>query len=150
MPQVPAIMVLDFDDAADISAALEGLIARDQLYLRRHPRTPHPYDLGLQGRIRWHFEYPGAHWWTPGDVIRAGWLDCKDAPAWLCALYRNAGGEQLAGGVRFPRCIVVPTGHRTLHAIVEHACGCREDPSIVLGMQEPPGGAPWLRPSRTS
>lgn len=147
---VPAIMLLPEGDAEDISAALEGLIARDRLYLRRHPSTPHPYALGLTGRVRYHFEYPGAHWWTPGDVLAAGWADCKDLAAWWCAYEREAGRGSVVAGVAYPRVIVVPTGPQQLHAIAERECGCREDPSIVLGMPAPPGGAPWLRPTSRS
>jgi hypothetical protein len=141
---VPAVMLLPAD-AEEISAAAEGTIARNLRYLRQHPTTPHPYAAGL-GSVRYHFEWPGAHWWTIPEVLVARWGDCKDLSCWLIAHQRVHGGEyiRVADGVRFPRLIVVPTGPLTLHAIVEHACGCREDPSIQLGMPIPPGGAPWL------
>jgi hypothetical protein len=144
MAVVPAIMLLP-EDPEDISAAAEGLIARNLRYLRRFPTTPSVYQLGAVGRLRYRFEQPGAHWWTIPEMLRAGWGDCKDLSCAVIARERIAGGETVnAAGVRWPRMIVVPTGPRTLHAIVEHACGCREDPSIALGMPTPPGGAPWL------
>jgi hypothetical protein len=147
--QVPAISLLS-GNADDISAFAEGTIARNLRYLRMHPSTPHPYAWGAAGRIRYHFELPGADWWTIPDCIAAGWADCKDLSCWLCAHERHHYGETVVAGVRFPRVVVVVTGPDQLHALVERACGCWEDPSIVLGMPVAPGGAPWLNRRRQS
>jgi hypothetical protein len=103
-----------------LQALLEGLAAASYVQLRRYA-LPRLYESGVyyqrepKGRERWQ---------TAVETYRRGAGDCEDLTAWRVAELRF-DGEPARG-------IVIPTGPRRYHAIVERADGSLEDPSRRL------------------
>lgn len=111
---------------ATLTAALEGLVAVNVIYLERHPRTPKLYASG----VRYRREPRGQEiWLTIPQVLRAGFADCEDLAAFRAA-------ECIVAGIP-ARAEVIRTGPRTFHAIVRLPGGQTLDPSVKLGMEKP-------------
>lgn len=115
------------DAAKVIGKLLTGVVASNVSYLRRHPRTPHPYKAG----IRYQREPRGReHWKGIRQIIADGHGDCEDLASYLAAWYIVRGKcakihlvwKRTAGGGRL------------FHVQVRGPSGRIEDPSRVLGM----------------
>lgn len=109
---------------AGFDAALRGLqgIAEEEI---RQGFVPPLYDSG----VRYQREPLGQeHWLSPSGVLGRGLGDCEDLAAW------RAGELVVTGEDPNARAVVVQTGPRTWHAVVEREDGSFEDPSAALGM----------------
>ena len=109
-----------------LMAALEGLTAVNAVLLARAARpVPRLYDSG----VRYKREAPGREdWLHVGQVLKRKSGDCEDLSAWRAAELRVYDAEPA-------RVVVIRTGPRTLHAVVQRADGRVEDPSRLLGMR---------------
>lgn len=140
---------------AALRAALVGLVSLNVETMRavmaRGHRVPSVYEAGVtfkpderRARSRelwfetrgprsllWTAEPPGREWWqTWIDNLKESEADCEDIAAHQAAWYRVHYGIPCIADV-------VPTGHRTFHAVVRWPDGTIEDPSLVLGMPDP-------------
>lgn len=106
---------------ADILGALASHVDACVRDLQRSPRPP-IYQAG----VRYRRDDPGERWQLPSETAAQGGGDCEDLASWRCAELR-LGGESC-------RVVVLRTGPRVLHAVVERASGKIEDPSKRLGM----------------
>lgn len=143
------------DHPAAIRAALTGLVVLNVETMRavkaRGHRIPSVYEAGVtfkpderKARARelwldtrgpaslvWVAEPPGREWWqTWIDCLKERSGDCEDIAAFQVGYYIVEHG--------LPCFVdVIPTGRRTLHAVVRWPDGTLEDPSLVLGMPDP-------------
>lgn len=105
-----------------LAETLALLSRHDEDFLRAHPDTPELYRSG----VYWSRETAGRERWLDiPQVLKAGWGDCEDLAAWLCAQYRVRGvaaRTALRSGGRA----------RLLHAVVLLPNGREEDPSRRL------------------
>lgn len=106
-----------------VETALEGLTALAERDIVEGG-VPALYTSG----VRYERERGTEDWQLPSQVLGRGRGDCEDLAAWRAAELRVHGVDPGA------RAIVVRTGPRTLHALVERSDGVREDPSAALGM----------------
>ena len=106
--------------AADLQAALDGMVAFNRAWLRTH-RAPRLYSSG----VRYKREWPREEWLPIPEALRRGVADCEDLAAWRAAEVAGARAvpeRQKGGG---------------WHIVVRHRDGRREDPSRRLGMRAP-------------
>lgn len=122
-------------DPETIAICLDALFRIDLLYLKRHPKTPHPYRAG----VRYQREPKGQERWASiPKVIERGQGDCEDLACWLTAWYVSSGVDPLARVTFTHR----DTPHGSLyHILCLRGSGVVEDPSKRLGM-----GGPGDRP----
>lgn len=115
-------------DAADVIGQLvKGVVTANVAYLRRHPRTPHPY----KAQVRYRREPRGReHWKGVKQVLRDGHGDCEDLAAYLAAWYL-VRGRKASIHLTWKK---TPGGGRLFHVQVRGPDGKIEDPSRVLGM----------------
>lgn len=138
-----------------LRAALLGLTNLNVVTMRavkaRGHRIPSAYEAGVTFRpderrarakelwlrtrgpesLVWVAEPPGREWWqTWIDNLAESEADCEDIAAHQAAYYIVEHGIPCSVDV-------VPTGHRTFHAVVRWPDGTIEDPSLVLGMPDP-------------
>lgn len=130
------IIIPDVLKHAGLDAALQGLQALAERDLMSLGQWPALYDSG----VRYKREPRGSErWLTPSVVLLKGEGDCEDLAAYRAAELRVTGEDPGA------RAVVVRSGDRTWHAVVdrtegEHAAYDEfEDPSAALGMRTPGG-----------
>jgi hypothetical protein len=123
-----------FSDPADrelneaaLRHVLEALTISDQLYLRRHPSTPHLYAAG----VRYEAEPIGTeNWQAIPYVLARRRADCEDLSAYLCAWKREREGIAAVIDLTYQQ-----VGNLSVYHIrVRNPDGTIEDPSRVLGM----------------
>jgi len=118
--------------AEAIDAALSGLQSLAEMELLSGGFPP-LYESG----VRYRREPRGSErWQTPSQTLARGEGDCEDLAAWRAAELR-VSGEDLAA-----RAVVVRSGPRTWHAVVQRGDGSFEDPSAALGMERTESGIP--------
>ena len=79
--------------------------------------------------VRYERERPGhEEWLIPSQVLAGGVGDCEDLAAYRVGELRATGADEGA------RIVIIPTGPRTMHAVVRRSNGELEDPSRALGM----------------
>ena len=109
---------------AHLTALLSGLVALNGVILDDMRNPPCLYSAG----VRYVAEPPGfENWLSLDQVIRAGKGDCEDLAAWRTAELRRIGVDA--------RAIVIRTGRKKFHAVVQWRDGRIEDPSVKLGMR---------------
>ena len=111
---------IQFQNARELEAVLNAFAGQ---FCRPEDSTLPPlYKSGIT------YQREGVeHFQSPWETFQLGYGDCEDLAVYLVAERRRAG--DLAA-----RVVVVRTGQRTLHAIIERGDGRREDPSRALGM----------------
>lgn len=117
-----------------LNAAMEA-VTRLNTDLIENRQVP-PFRQALeQFGIQWKPEPPGQEHFDHAALVvgrRAG--DCDDLAPYHAASLRATGEDPDA------RAIVVPSGPKRWHAIVERGDGSRDDPSAEAGMHEYRGG----------
>jgi len=128
------LLDLPIDSAGRMAeVALEGLAAAAAEEIAGGG-MPSLYTSG----VRYMRERPGhEEWQLPSQVLSGGYGDCEDLAAYRVGELRVSGADEGA------RVVIVKTGPRTLHAVVQRSNGEIEDPSRALGMR---GGDPSLMP----
>lgn len=109
-----------------LTAAVLGLQAENEAWLRSHPNTPRLYESG----VRYRREPPGREEWEPIPIVlqkRHG--DCEDLASWRAAELRVSGEDEGA------RVHVYQSAPTTWHVVVKRGDGSIEDPSRKLGMR---------------
>lgn len=121
-----------------IQAALEGLVAANRVLIETGVIPVSPLDAS----VRYKAEDSGFEDWNIGSrVVSLGHGDCEDLNGWECAgiQLQEDPGAQL---------IIVRTGRRRFHAVVEMSSGEIVDVCPELGMGYRDGvivsGLPWL------
>lgn len=109
-------------NADALEHALEGLVALDA-FIIRDKQLPPLMQTGARYRPE-----KGELWRNCLQVIKDGWGDCEDLSAYRAAELRVYNSEPA-------RLILIKTGPRLLHAVVQRANGEIEDPSKLLGMK---------------
>lgn len=107
-----------------VGQALEGLtrMAAEEI---AGGGVPPLYKSG----VRYEREAPGSEvWQLPSQVRVSGRGDCEDLAAWRAGELRATRADPSA------RVVLMQTGPKTLHAVVQRGDGAIEDPSRVLGM----------------
>jgi len=108
-----------------IEAALEGLVAANQVLIRHGIVPASPFDANVVYKL----EPPGEEdWKLAWNVIRDGWGDCEDLNGWECAGIRETSDP----GARVR---VVRTGVNKLHCIGQLSDGSYFDVCPALGMR---------------
>ncbi len=107
-------------------AALEGLSRVNEAIYKQQPSLPELFASGAVYRRE-----TGEAWRHVADVIADGWGDCEDLAAARVGWLRAKRIDRKA------RVKVVRTGPKMTHAIVARGNGKIEDPSKVLGMNDP-------------
>lgn len=106
---------------------LTKLVEANLVYLRRFPKTPHPYAAN----IRYIREKPGEETWQGiGQILAKGGGDCEDLASYLAA-YEQFHGVNATPLVLYKQ---LPQGH-LFHIVVKYPDGRKEDPSKKLGMR---------------
>lgn len=121
-----------------IEAALQGLVAANKVLIETGVIPISPLDAG----VRYQAEDSGFEDWNIGSrVVSLGHGDCEDLNGWECA------GIQLEEDPD-AQLIIVRTGRRRFHAVVELSSGEIVDVCPELGMGARDGvtiqGLPWL------
>jgi hypothetical protein len=113
-------MVVPAEPSA-IEALLEGLVGLNYAWMFRRGGAPPLYSSGIVYRR----EPPGHDDWQNAEqLLGAGFGDCEDLASYRAAELRMQGEPA--------RVKVVTTRRGKFHAIVEHASGELEDPSLNL------------------
>lgn len=112
-----------------LDAALEGLVQLGVADLSTWGMHGDPLPPLYMAGVRYEREQGTERWLLPSQVAACGVGDCEDLAAWRAAELRCSGEDPTA------RAIVVRSGPRTWHAVVERGDGGIEDPSRVLGME---------------
>jgi len=112
-----------------LDAALEGLVEVGVAELTSPAVGGGEWPTLYTSGVRYQRERDTEDWLPPSSVMAAGWGDCEDLASWRTAELRVSGEDPTA------RAIVIRSGPRTWHAVVERENGAYiEDPSAVLGM----------------
>ena len=90
--------------------------------------------LLYQSGVRYQRERGTEDWLLPSQTLAGGRGDCEDLAAYRVGELRGTGTDPGA------RIVIVRTGPRTLHAVVQRSDGTVEDPSRALGMSGPGDG----------
>lgn len=112
-----------------LNAALEAVTRTDERLLQAGhvPTAAEAIDKG----IKWRPEPPGdEHFDMASTVLRRGHGDCDDLAPWHAASLRHTGEDPDA------RAIVLKSGPKKWHAVVERGDGSIDDPSADAGMYE--------------
>lgn len=118
--------VLHLGTAAEIDAALEGLVQQNVVQ-RRALLAPALRDAR---HVRYQREPPGRErWQSAAETNRRGLADCEDLACWVAADLRVAG-------ISDARAITIPTGPNLRHCVVQ-VRGLFFDPSRARGMKGP-------------
>lgn len=117
-----------------LRALADALMQIDINYLRRHPNVPLLYRSG----VRYEAEKNGMERWQDiSTTLQKQKGDCEDLACW-----RAAELNVRMGIAAFPNVYVtqrLPDGRRLYHVtVVVEPNGAIEDPSAILGMNEPP------------
>lgn len=108
-----------------IEAALEGLVCANVVLIETGVVPSSPLDA----KVRYRREPNGLEYWDVATrVVAQGWGDCEDLNGWHCAGLRSTGVDPGA------RVVLIRTGERCLHAVVERSDGGIEDVCPTLGM----------------
>ncbi|MCC7383921.1 MAG: hypothetical protein IT384_18910 [Deltaproteobacteria bacterium] len=105
---------------------LRALVECNLDYLRKHPRTPHPYEAG----IRYEREHGSEIWKSIPKILQDGGGDCEDLSAYLAAYLSFHGVKPVRLAVRWR---AITNRSRLYHVLVKGPEGY-EDPSKKLGM----------------
>lgn len=106
-----------------LEAFLEGMTALNTALIRAE-NLPSVYDVARYKR-----EPRGREqWFHAAAIAKRGLGDCEDLATYRAAELRVFEGEPA-------RVVVVKTGPKTLHAVVERADGTLEDVARALGMR---------------
>lgn len=99
------------------------------------------FHEGLKRGVRWKPEPPGdEHFDLAPTVLKRGWGDCDDLAPWHAATLRADGRDPAA------RAVVLRSGPKRWHAVVQRSDGRIDDPSRAAGMGAVGGdeyGGPW-------
>lgn len=112
-----------------LDAALEAVtrLNEDLISKRQVPTFAQALEQGIQ----WRPEPPGQeHFDHAAAVIGRGWGDCDDLAPFQAASLRATGEDPDA------RAVVVQSGPKRWHAVVERGDGSHDDPSADAGMHE--------------
>ena len=121
----------------------ETLTQLSSLFLQANPQFPRLYDSGVRYQA-----WPQTEFWLTPDWAMAfryagHGVDCKTLAAWRCAELRVRDGDPGAKCV-FQRYDAGPSV--VYHVRVQRSDGSVEDPSVLLGMDDPiPQNRPALR-----
>lgn len=110
-----------------LNAALEA-VTRTNESLLESGQIPTAAE-GIARGVRWKPEPPGdEHFDLAPTVLGRGWGDCDDLAPWHAASLRASGKDPGA------RAVVVRSGPKRWHAIVQRSDGSIDDPSKAAGM----------------
>lgn len=127
---------INFSNQRELEAVLNAYAA--QFQRPQDEALPPLYTSGIQYRRE-----GVEHFQSPWETYQLGFGDCEDLAVYLVAERRRAGDHGA-------RVVIVRTGPRTLHAIIERGDGRREDPSRALGMVRLGDDSPTGTPSAPS
>ena len=115
------------DHAAVVEALLEGFVLACQVCIAAGLAPRDPVGSGVLFR-----QEPAGEedWKLPQNVVRDGWGDCEDLAGWRAGGLRDSGEDPGA------KVVVVRTGKRKLHAVVQRSDGAIDDPSLDLARME--------------
>ncbi len=118
------------DHAAVVEALLEGFVLACQVCIAAGLAPRDPVGSGVLFR-----QEPAGEedWKLPQNVVRDGWGDCEDLAGWRAGGLRDSGEDPGA------KVVVVRTGKRKLHAVVQRSDGAIDDPSLDLARMEREG-----------
>jgi hypothetical protein len=112
-----------------LNAALEAVTKTDERLIQAG-QVPHA-DEAIAAGLKWKPEPPGdEHFDHAAKIVQRGWGDCDDLAPYKAASLRVTGEDPGA------RAVVIPSGPKKWHAIVERSDGTDDDPSADAGMYE--------------
>jgi hypothetical protein len=122
-----------------IEAALTGLVEANRVLIRAGVVPLSPVDAG----IKYKREDSGLEEWDVASTLaKRGWGDCEDINGWECAGIIEEGIDPDA------RLILIRTGRKTLHCVVQLSSGEIVDACPECGMRSRGDvavrGLPWL------
>ena len=113
--------------SAEVMTLLLGALVECNLeYLKKHPKTPHPYKAG----IRYMREVHAERWKGIPEILKDGEGDCEDLACYLAAYLVFHEVKPVSVTLRWKK---VRGGGRLFHVLVRGPKGL-EDPSKKLGM----------------
>ena len=116
------------NEALELLTRLNVITMRE--WIARGGHVPSVYELATTTGFRYKPEPKGREWWqTWADNVIEREGDCEDLATHQAGYYRVVGGIPA-------RAVTKKTGKRVYHAVVEHAGGAIEDPSLPLGLAE--------------